>query len=352
MKRTFFYTAVLLLVSLLSGCKAFRTLTGARLKNSQGAPYELIVVCNQPMWNGELGDTLRSVIQAPIPYLVEHEPLFNVIQFTPANFKGMIAEHRNILKIEVSDQIPTATASVQYDVTAAPQIVLTLQGPDQQALVRYVSDHRAELLRTLEAAERDRSIRFAEKFEQKELSRIVREKFGIEMNIPKGYTLAQQSDDFLWFRYEFPTASQGFMLYSYPYEGRESLSPEALLAARNRFAARIPGPSDGSYMTTSRVFTPVHRMFRLEGRAWAELRGFWDVEGDFMGGPFVSYSTVDAATGRILTLDCYVYSPKNPKRNYMREVEHLLHLIRFPEAGQTPAARQAAAPDAGSPAAR
>ncbi|MDE5706806.1 MAG: DUF4837 family protein, partial [Alistipes sp.] len=262
--------------------------------------------------------------------------------------KGMIAEHRNILKIETSEQIPTASAAVRYDVTASPQIVLTLQGPDEQALVRYVSDHRAELLRTIEAAERDRSIRFAEKFEQKELSRIVREKFGVEMNVPKGYTLAQQSGDFLWFRYEYPSASQGFMLYSYPYEGRESLSPEALLAARNRFAARIPGPSDGSYMTTSRVFAPVHRMFRLEGRAWAELRGFWDVEGDFMGGPFVSYSTVDAATGRILTLDCYVYSPKNPKRNYMREVEHLLHLIRFPGAAQQPAA----APAADSPAER
>ena len=100
------------------------------------------------------------------------------------------------------------------------------------------------------------------------------------MKIPKGYILAQQSDDFLWFRYEFPAASQGFMLYSYPYEGKQSLSEEALLAARNRFAARIPGPSDGSYMTTSKVFTPRYRFFRLEGRAWVEMRGFWDVEGD------------------------------------------------------------------------
>lgn len=62
------------------------------------------------------------------------------------------------------------------------------------------------------------------------------------------------------------------------------------------------------------------------------MRGFWDVEGDFMGGPFVSYTTVDTATDRVFTLDCYVYSPKLPKRNYMREVEHLLHLVKFPAA--------------------
>ncbi|KAA3122121.1 DUF4837 domain-containing protein, partial [Alistipes onderdonkii] len=28
----------------------------------------------------------------------------------------------------------------------------------------------------------------------------------------------------------------------------------------------------------------------------------------------------------------YIYSPKNPKRNYMRGVEHLLYLVKFPAA--------------------
>ena len=50
-----------------------------------------------------------------------------------------------------------------------------------------------------------------------------------------------------------------------------------------------------------------------------------------MGGPFVSYTTVDTATGRVLTIDCYVYSPKNHKRNDVRGVEHLLSLLKFPE---------------------
>ncbi len=49
---------------------------------------------------------------------------------------------------------------------------------------------------------------------------------------------------------------------------------------------------------------------KIGDRTWAELRGFWDVENDFMGGPFVSYSTLDEATGRVLTIDGYVYSPK------------------------------------------
>ena len=46
-----------------------------------------------------------------------------------------------------------------------------------------------------------------------------------------------------------------------------------------------------------------------------------------------SYTTVDTATNRVFTLDCYVYAPdlnKPRKRNYMRGLEHLLYSVRFP----------------------
>ena len=170
------------------------------------------------------GDTLRSVLLAPIPYLNEREPLFNVMQFPESGFKGTVVDYRNILKVLVDPSLAAASAGVQYDVTASPQVVVTLQGPTREALTQYVAEHRAELVQTFEGAERDRSIAFANKFNQTESGKLVREKFGVEMKIPKGYILAQQSDDFLWFRYEFPAASQGFMLYSYPYEGKQSLS--------------------------------------------------------------------------------------------------------------------------------
>lgn len=324
------------LVAAMAGCDAFHSLTKSRLKTAQGSPYELIVVCPQQEWTGELGDTLRSVLTEPVPYLNQTEPLFDVLRVTERGFTGMVADHRNILKVVEDPALTTTNIAVQYDVTAEPQIVLTLQGPDDKSLIDYVSQHRESLVQVLEQAERDRAIKFAESFSERNIHDAVKATFGVEMTVPKGYVLAANDKDFLWARYEYPTASQGFFIYSYPYEGKESLSPGALLAARNKFAARIPGPSEGSYMTTSDVFEPDFRMFRLEGRLWCELRGFWDVQGDFMGGPFVSYSTVDTTTGRVFTLDCYIYSPKNHKRNYMRGVEHLLHMVKFPQPDKQP----------------
>lgn len=333
--KTFYRIAfAALLVATAAGCDAFRSLTQSKLKSAQGKPYELIVACPQKEWTGEVGDTLRAIFTAPVPYLNQVEPLFDVLRVQERGLTGMVADHRNILKIVEDPSLAATNIAVQYDVTAEPQIVLTLQGPDDKALTDYLSEHRESLVQVLEKAERDRAVKFAEAFSEQRVAKAIKSTFGVDMTVPKGYVLAADEKDFLWARYEYPTASQGFFIYSYPYRGKESLSPGALLAARNEFAARIPGPSDGSYMTTSEAFEPDYRMFRMEGRLWCELRGFWDVHGDFMGGPFVSYTTVDTATNRVFTLDCYVYAPdlnKPRKRNYMRGLEHLLYSVRFPQ---------------------
>lgn len=312
------------------GCDAFSSLMTTDQNTAQGTAYELVLACEQDLWRGEPGDTLRSVLCAPVEYLPQREPLFDVLRVAPEGFKQMIACHRNIIKVVVNPEVKQAAAVVEEDVTAEPQTIVTLQAPDARALTDYVSEHRKELVQVFMNAERDRTLAVNRRFRSKLVEEDIRKLFRIDMIVPTGYFTAQKGEDFLWARREYPAASQGFFLYSYPYTGKESLSEQALTEARNRFAARIPGPAAGSYMTTSHIGT-VYRMFRSEGRLWCELRGFWDVEGDYMGGPFVSYTTVDVRTQRVVTLDCYVYSPEQHKRNFMRGVENLFYGISFPK---------------------
>lgn len=341
MKRLFNIAIVLLAAVSVVGCKNFNTLSNGGKKTAQGAPYEVLVVCSAPEWEGAVGESLRSLLEQPVEMINQNEPMFNVLRITPNDFKNMLPAHRNILKVLVSSKVETASVAVQYDVESAPQIVLTLQGPTQQSLVDYLGANGKNLLYVLEMAERDRTIRFAERHEAKALSEIIGNVFGIVMKVPQGYELRSQSDDFVWASYEFPASSQGFFIYSYPYQGKGSLTADDLVRMRNLFAARIPGPSAGSYMTTVDKlpdaeakeyvpFSPEYRTVKIGDRAWIEMRGLWDVENDFMGGPFVSYTTVNEQTGRVLTLDCYVYSPKYGKRNYLRALEHLVYLIDFP----------------------
>lgn len=328
MKR---YILALLSVVVMFGCDAFRSVTSSDV-NSQGAPYELIVVCDYPYWNEELGDSLRMVLSEPIPYLQQNEPHFDVLRVTQQGFNKLIIKHRNILRTVVDPALDATTADVQYDLYAKPQIVVTLSGATADALAEYVGNYGEQIVEIFEMAERDRDIRYAERFNVASLEQQIKEQFGFEMRVPKGYTLRNSGDDFLWASYEFPTASQGFLIYEYKTnQGAKALTQRNLTAARNLFTANIPGPSEGSYMTTFMDYDPDYRLFKLEGRVWAELRGFWDVENDFMGGPFVSYSTLDAERGVVVTLDCYVFSPKLGKRNFIRGVEHLIYGVKFPE---------------------
>lgn len=322
---------LLLLISItaLVGCDALRTVTDNKVV-SQGAPYELIVVANQPQWDGALGDTLRSVLTAPIPYLQQQEPIFDVLRVTESSYNNLVSRHRNILRTVINPALEQPSVGVQYNLHATPQIVLTLQGPTEGALTEYLSEHRKDVVAAIEGAERDRAIDYAAKFGVASLESKIAEKFKFSMKIPKGYTLRNEGSDFLWMSYEYPTASQGVLIYSYPAtKGAKSLSAADLLAARNLYTAKIPGPVDGSYMSTYEDYTPDYQTFRLEGRLWAEMRGLWMVKGDFMGGPFVSYSTINTLTGEVVTIDCYVYSPKLGKRNFVRGVEQLIYNVSF-----------------------
>ncbi len=323
--------AALALTTAMVGCDAFRSISSNSV-TAQGSPYELIVVSNQPQWEGILGDSLRAVFTASIPYLQQTEPIFDVLRVTEQGYSNLVTRHRNIFRTVIDPSIDSAAVAVQYNLHATPQIVLTLQGPNEEALIQYLSDHRKAITDVLESAERDRAIDYAKKFNAKSIEALILKKFGFEMKIPQGYTVRNEGDDFLWISYEYPTSSQGVLIYSYPAtEGALSLSDSELVKARNKYVANIPGPADGSYMTTFMEYFPDYRLFRLEGRIWAELRGLWEVEGDFMGGPFVSYSTIDVPTSRVITIDGYVYSPKLGKRNFVRGVEHLLYNVSFPD---------------------
>lgn len=340
---------MLVAMFMLVGCKAIGDLQSA--DNATGKPYELVLVCDQQSWQSELGDTLQVVLKQPVKELMQYEPMYDVLRILPNNFKSLTRNHRNVIVVNVSPEITEPGVTVQYNVTAKPQIYITLKGPDTQSLAKYVSDNRDNILYVLEKAERDRTIAYATKYYSAPLREEILNKFGMDLAVPNNYQVRSQSDDMLWVSQEFPTASQGFFIYKYPYKGKQSLSAEALVKARNKFAARIPGPREGSFMTTTNKivddtgedympYMPEYHSLLIGDRMWVEMYGLWEVENYFMGGPFASYSTVNTATNEVVTIDCYVYFPtlynKEPeKRNKLRALQHLVYLADFPAAAKS-----------------
>ena len=301
-----------------------------------GKPYEMIVSVEDGVWNSEVQDTVEAIFQAPVEMINQYEPMYDVRRVKPSSMKDLIIRHRNILVLNVNPSVKEPKSVAQVDPYASPQLVITVSAPDTKSMAEYLSVNRTELQNAFGIQERNRAVSYNKKYGNQRVEEKVEEMFGIKMNIPGTFEMKKDNGyNFIWLGQEYPVASQAIVIYSYPYTGQNNFDLENLIKMRNEFVGGIPGPrypDVDSYMITVDMpeAMPAVRYLRINDRPWAEMRGFWDVHNDHMGGPFVSYSTLVPETGSVLTIEGYVYSPKNPKRNYLRQLEHLVYTVEFP----------------------
>lgn len=299
------------------------------LPEATGAPFEVLVIATDSQWEGKLGDTLRSILLEPVMMLNQREPATDPHHIIPGKFKGLLLKYANIVNVSIDPEWAAASLSIQHDVSARNQQIINIIGPDLQSAIDYLSENRVEFLQAITIAERERHLQKIRLSPAKEVNQAVKETFGFDITIPKGYKINNRQDDFMWLELELKLADLGIIIYSYPYENRNDFSPDSLLSKRNQFVSRIPGPVDGSYMITAE-FPPMVTYSRIHGRLWANMSGLWDVHGDYMGGPFRNYTTLDETTQRMVSIDLFVFAPNQRKRNYIRQLETIIRTVRFP----------------------
>lgn len=319
-----------------TGCGTGGAPSGANGVPSIGKPYELFVVTPKALWDGPAGDTTRSIFAEEVEMINQPEPLFDLLSVPPQSFKTTVIRQRNILILKTGADYKQSDMTAEYNANATPQLQVTVTSPSADSLAAYLNTYRTQLVKLYSIAERDRFVAKAEAFQDKKIGALIQQKFGFAMSIPEGYKVRIDTTDFLWISYELPLASVGFAIYTYPADTSSKTNNAAgnIIAARNAAVMQVPGPSDGSYMTTNPLIMPDQKLVTVNGRQWNQLRGFWDVQGDFMGGPFINYTTYDPANKRMIAIDGYVFSPSpnnNTKmRNYVRQIEAIFMTVKIP----------------------
>jgi hypothetical protein len=301
--------------------------------NAQGAPYEIVVVADHDVWNAPVGDTLRTMFYKQFPKVNRQETSFDVLRVLPGGFTKLVTRHRNVLIATIDPTVAEPTFTVAHDIYSPPQIVLRASAPDAASLLGLVEANRENVMLALEDAEKNRDVANAKRHTPPQIATLIKEKFGFDMSMGPGYTVRDESEDFLWLSYEMPASSQGIVIYTYPFSGASDFELENLLARRDEFVARIPAQNPGSHMTTNPDPGYIDVLYQeFNGRQWADMRGFWDAVGDFLGGPYRNYSTLDVANQRIIAIDLYVYSPdpRFMQRNFISQLEHFIHTVDIP----------------------
>ena len=300
------------------------------LPGVSGKAGEVIVVIEKAHWDGELGDALREYLACDCDFLPQPEPLYNLAYVTPAGFTNMFQSHRNIIMVHIDQDVKEDGITFYNNKWARPQCIIMINAKGLDEAVAVVRRDYEKIRARLEQAERDRVVASARLYEAKEIRENVAERFGGSSVFPSGYVIKKINDSFAWIGNDNTYVYKDILVYRYPANGKDDLQPETIIAQRNRILKEnVPGMFDGTYMTTSQVAEPKVSYINYKGHDFAETRGFWEVENDFMGGPFVSHSFYSLDGSEILVFEAFVYAPKYDKRQYMRQTESLLYSFQW-----------------------
>jgi hypothetical protein len=329
MKRTALLLATALAAILaFSGCKGGQPL----LPSVSGKAGEILVVMEKSDWEDTLGNDVRDLLAVDCPWLAQKEPLYTLVNVPPSAFGDLFKVHRNIVLFQVSPQVDSSGIIFKHDMWAAPQCVIQISAPDSGQASALFKEKGPMIVSSIEQAERDRVIRNTLRYEEQSLYPALADIFGGSPHFPSGYKLRKATEDFAWIA-DDKQAYQDVFLYRYPVED-DPFTLEKIIAHRNAvLQENVPGMFDGTYMTTSEFFTPTLEFLKYRGRDLAQVRGMWEVQNDFMGGPFVSHSFYSPDGQEIFVAEAWVYAPQFDKRQYLRQVESILYSWEWKRTG-------------------
>lgn len=302
------------------------------MPNATGLPYEMLVVMDDAQWERPLGRAVFNVLDTDVPGLPQSERSFRITRVNPSGMNSnMFRIMRNIIKVDIQNIYTQPKLKFSRDVYSYPQMVMTLQAPDENSLTQFVEDNAQSIIDFFTKAEMNREINNLREEHNLDVSRLAGEILGVDVWVPWEVNKYKKGKDFLWASTYTEKKDMSIVLYSYPYTDKNTFTLEYFLAKRDSvMKANIPGGPEGSYMTTNHDYVYVEDA-TVQGKYAQVARGLWRMQGDRMGGPFVSHSRVDEVNGRVVVAEAFIYAPESMKRDLMRRMEAALYTLQLPQ---------------------
>ncbi|OYT15876.1 MAG: hypothetical protein B7C24_10770 [Bacteroidetes bacterium 4572_77] len=330
MKKIHQFSVLLLLISLVS-CNEITTVS--RQASTGGINEILVVTNNLNQWKGEIGDSIRSTFTQDMLLLPIPEDEFKLVNIDDAAIeKDLFKKHHNIFIVNIDPKIKDAFVETRTDLWAKPQIIIKVNAPNLHEFMVSFEELKENAFDLYVKNERERiSTSYSSKFKNINISKALKKHFHIDMNIPKGYSIANINDSKAWIRKETAANSMNILVSVRPYQSTKDFDYIQVKRNRNDLTRTyIPGSVPGSYQTISdEYFDPILKEISFNDMFAVEFRGLWRVENDFMGGPFISYTFVDEKRKKLISIDGFMYAPKQRKAPLMRELEAILWSVKI-----------------------
>lgn len=221
------------------------------------------------------------------------------------------------------------------DVNASPQQIFFLLANGFPNLSTAENQHKIEdfAQRIVESATELDNQRISTSFADKrnyELEKVIKEKFGINIWIPRTYEKVMEEENFLWIIYETNELYSNLVFYKANRKQDVSLGQQ-VIEVRDEFGYKITSDIEGSRMSTNVKYKPypIQRAITVDDKSILETRGLWKMVNDKMGGGFVNYS-FESAENQLTAIDGFVFYTEDKKRRKMRDIDAILSTVQFP----------------------
>lgn len=375
MKKSIFRSLLLVAAAIaMVGCSKS---TGRTLTSATGSIYEcLVVIEDQPLTQEQINevaklslvneasgytkpiaslyDLVEAVMGADMPCMPQVEPYFRVNKVTTTQFDDLFKPTRNILFVDINPQKYTQLkAKVSNDYWSTPQAICRIQSPSEEEFVSYWLEHGEEIREWFVNQEIKRQTKFYRASTNKD-ARAILQAQGYDMLIPEDYMLIMDTVlsgattyslrnpitvapevRLMWCCNNKGSMRRDLVVYTYPYTDDKTFTIDYLNDKRDAVLSRVVSASvEGSYMGTEyKVMPPQLRPIIVqEDEQCTEIRGLWKIiNGEAMGGPYVSHTRLDQVNGRVVTAEAFIYAAGQKKRNALRQAEAILYTLQLPQ---------------------
>ena len=294
--------------------------------SSNGNINTITVVMTDQLWAGTIGQAVRDMYAYPAEGLPQQEPLFDLKQIPPEVFTGFAQSSRSVLWIGIRDQ---TNIRIDKNTYAQPQTVAVFTAPTPTALTEIIisqSDEVIKTFRTQERAERLRRIR-----KSTFVNHGLDKKFGFTLTMPSAYKTHKENETTSWFQREIQKGHINLLVATIPYDEDivADQNLEKIITQHDSIGkAFIPGRLPNSHLITEKAYEPYIYSTTFGKKPALEIRGTWEVQGDFMAGPFLQYIINDKSNTRNILLEGFVFAPSTVKRDYVFEIETVLRSLQ------------------------
>ena len=298
----------------------------AYVPESNGNINGLTIVMNNSLWQGTLGSKIKESLMEPYEGLPFDEPKYDLYYLQPSIFKGFARSSRNIIvfRKDTTDQ----GFKLIKNLWARPQLTAIITGEDEEVMNFYFDENKGLLLRSISENERIEKIRRMRKSLNDDPQ--LENRFGIKLSFPDAYSTVKDTTNFVWIEKQTFKGHLNIIAYTLPLNIDLNKIEERIPAIRDSIGKiYVPGRVPGSYMITERAYLPYYYKTKVNNMDAILTKGTWEVQNDFMAGPYINYIIKDTINKRNIVIEGFSFAPSESKRDYMFELNTIITTMKF-----------------------